>query len=86
MFSDILQDLDYISNHDFPYIIFDNAATPYTFWEGTNSCNYRERDLMYLLHHTKPIGFGEGGLAIIDKKYEESVRIATNFGISRRKF
>tara|TARA_Y100000816_G_scaffold290542_2_gene279491 strand:+ start:1010 stop:1960 length:951 start_codon:yes stop_codon:yes gene_type:complete len=75
-----LQDLDYISEYYFPYIIFDNAACPYTFWEGSNSCNWGTGSYISL-HHTKPIGFGEGGLAIIDKKYEESVRIATNFGI-----
>ena len=75
-----LQDLDYISEYYFPYIIFDNAASPYTFWEGSNSCNYPTGSYISL-HHTKPIGFGEGGLAIIDKQYEESVRIATNFGL-----
>ena len=75
-----LQDLDYISEYYFPYIIFDNAACPYTFWEGSNSCNWGTGSYISL-HHTKPIGFGEGGLAIIDKKYEESVRIATNFGL-----
>ena len=34
-----LQDFDYISKYNYPYLIFDNAATPYSFWEGTNSCN-----------------------------------------------
>ena len=75
-----LQDLDYLSEYYFPYIIFDNAASPYTFWEGSNSCNYPTGSYISL-HHTKPIGFGEGGLAIIDKQYEESVRTATNFGL-----
>lgn len=80
-----LQDFNYISNHDFPYIIFDNAATPYSFWEGTNSCNLGTGSYVSL-HHTKPLGFGEGGLAIIDKKYEEQTRIACNFGIVEGKF
>ena len=75
-----LQNFEYISQHGFPYIIFDNAATPYTFLEGSNSCNYGCGSYISL-HHTKPLGFGEGGLAIIDKEYEEEVRIATNFGI-----
>jgi len=75
-----LQDFEYISQHKFPYIIFDNAASPYTFLDGTNSCNYACGSYISL-HHTKPIGFGEGGLAIIDKEYEDAVRIATNFGI-----
>ena len=60
-------------------LIFDNAATPYSFWDNTNSCNLGTASYISL-HHTKPIGFGEGGLVIIDKKYEESVRIACNFG------
>ena len=60
-------------------LLIDNAATPYSFWKGTNSCNLGTASYISL-HHTKPIGFGEGGLVIIDKKYEESVRIACNFG------
>jgi dTDP-4-amino-4,6-dideoxygalactose transaminase len=48
--------------------------------EGTNSCNLGNASFISL-HHTKPIGFGEGGLVIIDKEYEESVRIACNFGL-----
>ena len=75
-----LQDFDYISEFNYPKLIFDNAATPYTFLNGSNSCNYGMGSYISL-HHTKPIGFGEGGLAIIDKEYEESVRIATNFGL-----
>ncbi|CAF3402282.1 unnamed protein product, partial [Rotaria socialis] len=31
-------------------------------------------------HHTKPIGFGEGGAVIIDRKYEMAVRQSINFG------
>ena len=60
-------------------LLIDNAATPYSFWKGTNSCNLGTASYISL-HHTKPIGFGEGGLVVIDKKYEESVRIACNFG------
>ena len=60
-------------------LIIDNAATPYSFWDGINSCNLGTASYISL-HHTKPIGFGEGGLVIIDKKYEEAVRIACNFG------
>jgi dTDP-4-amino-4,6-dideoxygalactose transaminase len=61
-------------------LIFDNAATPYSFWGETNSCNLGTASFISL-HHTKPIGFGEGGLAIIDKKYEEEARAACTFGI-----
>ena len=75
-----LQDFNYISEYQFPYLILDNAATPYSFWEGTNSCNLGTGSYVSL-HHTKPIGFGEGGLAIIDKEYEKETRIACNFGL-----
>ena len=65
-----LQDLNYITtqalNHD-KILIFDNAATPYSFYKGTNSCNLGVGSFVSF-HHTKPIGFGEGGIAIIDKK------------------
>jgi dTDP-4-amino-4,6-dideoxygalactose transaminase len=76
-----LQNLDYIlDNTKGKKVIFDNAASPYSFWNGTNSCNLGNASFISL-HHTKPIGFGEGGLVIIDKEYEESVRIACNFGL-----
>ena len=32
------------------------------------------------LHHTKPWGFGEGGCAVIEKKYYELFRAIINFG------
>lgn len=60
-------------------IVWDNAATPYSFHEGVNSLNFGTASFVSL-HHTKPIGFGEGGLAIIDKEYEQFTRAAINFG------
>ena len=61
-------------------IVFDNAASPYSFWKGTISCNLGVASYVSL-HHTKPIGFGEGGLIIIDKKYEKYARASINFGL-----
>ena len=55
------------------------------FITGTNSCNLGNASFISL-HHTKPLGFGEGGLAIVDKHLEEQVRIACNFGFVDRKF
>lgn len=63
------------------FLIFDNAATPYTFYKGKNSCNYGHGSVISF-HHTKPFGFGEGGAIIVDKAYEEAVRSLINFGIS----
>ena len=62
------------------FLIFDNAATSYTFYGGKNSCNYGHASTISF-HHTKPIGFGEGGAIIIDSKYERCLRNAINFGI-----
>ena len=78
-----LQDITEVSSkteHRNKKLIIDNAATPYSFWKGTNSCNLGTASYISL-HHTKPIGFGEGGLVIIDKKYEQMVRAACTFGI-----
>lgn len=76
--------LDYAQSED-KIVIFDNAATPYSFYQGTNSCNLGNASFISL-HHTKPLGFGEGGLAIVDKEFEEHVRIACNFGFIDRQF
>ncbi len=62
------------------FVIFDNAATSFTFYKGKNSCNYGNGATLSF-HHTKPIGFGEGGAIIVDKKYESTIRKLMNFGI-----
>lgn len=83
-----LQDLDKILTFCQKHkktVIFDNAASPYSFYEGVNSCNLGNASFISL-HHTKPIGFGEGGLAIVERHLEDHVRIACNFGFVDRKF
>ena len=62
------------------FLLFDNAATSYSFFNDKNSCNYGNASTISF-HHTKPIGFGEGGAIIIDSKYEKYVRNIINFGI-----
>ena len=62
------------------FLIFDNAATPYTFYNGKSCCNYGN-GCTISFHHTKPLGFGEGGAIIVDKKYENNIRCLNNFGI-----
>jgi len=75
-----LQDIEKIENlFSDKFIIYDNAASPYSFYKGKNILNYGTASYVSL-HHTKPIGFGEGGLLIIDKEYEECARSAINFG------
>ena len=62
------------------FLIFDNAATAYTFYKGKNCVNYGNGCIVSF-HHTKPFGFGEGGAIIVDKKYENAIRCLNNFGI-----
>ena len=82
-----LQDINFLvefAKHHNKYLIFDNAATPYSFYDGKNSCNFGNASFVSL-HHTKPLGFGEGGLVIIDSEYEEEARAAVNFGWDKDK-
>jgi len=62
-------------------LLFDNAATPYTFYRNENLCNYGDGSIISF-HHTKPIGFGEGGLLIVDEKYYEHAKKIICFGYS----
>ena len=66
------------------YLIFDNAATSYTFYKNKNCLNYGVGSVISF-HHTKPIGFGEGGAIIVNKKYSDTIRKLINFGISLEK-
>ena len=62
------------------FLIFDNAASAYTFYKDKNCLNYGNGCIISF-HHTKPFGFGEGGAIIVDKKYENAIRCLNNFGI-----
>lgn len=76
-------DIDRILAHTKRYnqkLVFDNAASPYSFYNNKNISNYGIASFISL-HHTKPIGFGEGGLVIIDKEYEVIARSIINFGL-----
>ena len=63
------------------FLLFDNAATPFTFYKGKSCCNYGHGSTISF-HHTKPLGFGEGGAIIVDKIYEKNIRCLNNFGIN----
>ena len=60
-------------------LLFDNAAASYTIYKNKNHLNYGN-GCMVSLHHTKPIGFGEGGFIIFDNKYLESMEKSICFG------
>jgi dTDP-4-amino-4,6-dideoxygalactose transaminase len=77
---DIDKYIDYCQRNN-KYLIFDNAATHYTFYKSKNCLNYGDGCIISF-HHTKPFGFGEGGAIIVDSKYEDIIRKLINFGIS----
>jgi len=57
-------------------LLFDNA-TAYDMerpWAG-------RADEVISFHHTKPWGFGEGGVAIVDERRADLVRAMTNYGL-----
>jgi dTDP-4-amino-4,6-dideoxygalactose transaminase len=60
-------------------VIYDDAATPLTRYGGRSALDMGVGAAISL-HHTKPIGFGEGGLAVVDADLEPFVRRAVNFG------
>jgi len=64
-------------------LIYDNAASPLSYKRigdiGVNSINLCDGSFISL-HQTKSLGFGEGGLLIADKKYEEAIDRTMNFG------
>jgi len=68
-------------------LIYDNAAAPLSHrrineYASTNSLNLGNGSFISL-HQTKLLGFGEGGLLVADKKYEEAIDQAMNFGFNR---
>ncbi len=59
--------------------VFDNAATPMTFWNGENLCALGDGAIISL-HETKPLGRGEGGAVICSVELAAAVHRAQNFG------
>lgn len=62
-------------------LLFDNAPSSYTIYNGKNHLNYGN-GCMVSLHHTKPIGFGEGGFIVFDKEYLQSMEKTICFGFT----
>src|SRR5579862_1043031 len=60
-------------------LLFDNAAASYTIYSEKNHLNFGIGCIVSL-HHTKPIGFGEGGFIVFDKIYLEAMKRAICFG------
>ncbi len=72
--------VEFCRRHD-KLLVFDNAATPLTRYQGRNVNNYGDACIVSL-HHTKPIGFGEGGVVVFRKRYQDAMTRVICFGHS----
>ena len=64
------------------YLIFDNASSPLTeINNNLNICNYGDACAVSL-HHTKYLGYGEGGFVVVDEKLYDIINSMTNFGFN----
>lgn len=60
-------------------LILDNASSPLSRYNNINICAFGDASIGSL-HHTKYLGFGEGGFLVVDKKYLLEIESLTNFG------
>ena len=65
-------------------LILDNASSPLSLLRGKNISTLGDATFGSL-HHTKYLGFGEGGFAVIDSKNYRELNSITNFGFKGRK-
>ena len=65
-------------------LVFDNASSPLSNCDGINICNFGDFSFGSL-HHTKYLGFGEGGFAVIDPEDYEILLQITTFGYNKQK-
>lgn len=62
-------------------LIFDNASSPMTNINGININNFGDCSFGSL-HHTKYLGFGEGGFLVIDEQYYDEINSVLGFGFT----
>lgn len=62
-------------------LIFDNAASPLSLHDGRSICNFGDYSFGSL-HHTKYLGFGEGGFVVCPRDDYDALSYITNFGFS----
>jgi len=74
-----VNDLDLYQNK---FVIFDNSATPFGRYKNKSIHSYGFCSIVSL-HHTKMIGFGEGGFLIISKEFSELARSLLSFGFTK---
>ena len=69
-------------NENNKILLFDNAASSFTYYQNKSLLNYGVGS-MVSLHHTKPIGFGEGGFIVFKKHLLESMEKIICFGYTQ---
>jgi dTDP-4-amino-4,6-dideoxygalactose transaminase len=60
-------------------LIFDNASSPLTKVDGESICSFGDYSFSSL-HHTKTLGFGEGGFAVVNKEDYRALSAIGGFG------
>jgi len=65
-------------------LIYDNAASPLTRYKGKNICNYGDYAIGSF-HHTKYLGFGEGGFLTLTKEEYTAAQRISAFGFGTYK-
>jgi dTDP-4-amino-4,6-dideoxygalactose transaminase len=60
-------------------LIFDNAASFMSTYNGMNICNFGDYAFSSF-HHTKFLGFGEGGFVVVPKEQYDALNSIINFG------
>ncbi len=63
-------------------LLFDNASSPLSTFKGKKISNYGDGSYGSL-HHTKYLGFGEGGFIVMDEKDYDLCTSLTNFGFHK---
>ena len=71
-------DLELWENKD-GHLILDNASSPLTTYKGKNINAYGDISIGSL-HHTKFLGYGEGGYLVVDAEHEAATNALLNFG------
>jgi dTDP-4-amino-4,6-dideoxygalactose transaminase len=77
-YSDIKVWEELCKKHD-KLLIFDNASSPLSEYDNTSINNYGNASFGSL-HHTKYLGFGEGGFITINEEYYDDINAISNFG------
>jgi dTDP-4-amino-4,6-dideoxygalactose transaminase len=77
-YSNIKESVDFCEKHNIT-LVYDNAASPLSKYKGINICNFGDY-CIGSLHHTKYLGYGEGGFIVCNKTEYDILNSISNFG------